>query len=131
MNLKLLSSPTPARTRLMLNLLGVMILVVGFGSATAIWRAQDQIDRQTNAGGTNDPGSAEIRGPLSPDDSRRYTHDVEVYYGKTGLLMDKWMRWLEELTRGKPLAKTIAVASLIVASWVFYVATGHRSEQRG
>ena len=123
MNLKLLSSPTPARTRLMLNLLGVIILVGGLSTATSIWLAQDRIDRQRTAEGTDIPG------PPSPDDSRRYTHDVELYYGETGLLMDKWRRWWEEWTQGKPLAKVIAVASVVLASGLFYVA-GRRLERR-
>ena len=58
--------------------------------------------------------------PLSPEDSRRYTHDVEVYYGETGLLMEKWQRSLEEWTQGKPLAKLIAAGSLILATGLFY-----------
>lgn len=101
----------------MLRVLAVTILVSGLGSAISIWLAQDRIDRQTRAEGTD------IAGPLSPEDSRRYTHDVEMYYGKTGLLMDKWGRWWEEMTHGKGLAKSIAVASLVIAGGVFYWAT--------
>ena len=74
MNLKLLCSPPPARNRLMLKVLGVVILVSGLGSATSIWLTQDRIDRQQSA------GDASITGPLSPEDSRRYAHDVELYY---------------------------------------------------
>ena len=120
MNLKLLLSPTPARTRFMLKLLGVVILVSGLGSATSIWLAQDRIDRQRNA---NEANSVE---PLAPEDSRRYTHDVELYYGETGLLVDKWKRELKTWTQGKSLANLIAVASLIMASGVFYLAAGRR-----
>ena len=103
----------------MLSVLAVTILVSGLGSAISIWLAQDRIDRQTRAEVTD------IAGPLPPKDSRGYTHDVEMYYGKTGLLMDKWGRWWEEMTHGKPLAKTIAVASLVVAVGVFYWASKH------
>jgi hypothetical protein len=113
MSSPLLLSPTPARIRLMLKLLAVIVLAVGLGSAASIWLAQDRIDRQTSAAG------ADVSGPLSPDDSRRYTHDVEVYYGETGLLMDKWERWLGAMTRGKPLATTIAVVSVGAALVLF------------
>jgi hypothetical protein len=116
MNLKLLSSPTPAGTRCKLKLLGVVILAAGLGAAASIWLAQDRIDRQRGAGG------AEVTGPLSPEDSRRYTHDVELYYGATGLLMEKWQRWWEEWTHGKPLAKVIATGSLFLAAACFYLA---------
>ena len=124
MKMKPFSSRAPVRTRLMLNLLGVVILVSGLGSATSIWLAQDRIDRQRSAGGTD------VTGPLSPEDSRRYTHDVELYYGQTGLLVDKWRRWWEEMTQGKPLAEIIAVASLVAASGLFYM-SANRSYPTG
>ena len=124
MNLKLLCSPPPARNRVMLKVLGVVILVSGLGSATSIWLTQDHIDRQQSA------GDASITGPLSPEDSRRYAHDVELYYGETGLLVDKWKRELAEWTQGKPLARLIAVASLILATGLFY-AGANRSRRMG
>jgi hypothetical protein len=114
----------------MLNLLGVLILLGGLGSATFIWCAQDQIERQALAAQKNGQGSGTSAQPLSPEDSRRYTHDMEMYYGETGLLMDKWSRWWNELTHGKPLAETIAVASLVVASALLYAAAPRRRVQR-
>ena len=121
MNLKPLFLPAAGRIHLLLNLLGVIILLSGLGGATSIWLAQDRIDRQMAAGGTD------ATGPLSPEDSRRYTHDVEMYYGETGMLMDKWERWWERMTHGKPLAETMAVVSLAAAGGLFYFAarTGH------
>ena len=59
---------------------------------------------------------------LSPEDSRRYTHDVELYYGETGMLVEKWKRWFQKMTRGKPLADSIAVASFVLAGGLFYLA---------
>ena len=115
MNLKQFSSPTPAMTRQMLKLLGVVILVSGLGAAASIWLAQDRVDRQQTVRGTD------ATEPLSPEDSRRYTHDVQVYYGESGLLMDKWQRWIEEWTQGKRLAELIAAASLLSASGVFWI----------
>jgi hypothetical protein len=116
MNSRLLFLPTPARTRLMLSLLGLIILVSGLAVAASIWVAQDRLDRQTSAGG------GDTTSPLPLEDSRRYTHDVELYYGQTGILVDKWRRWWEEWTHGKPLARVMAVASLILASGLFYAA---------
>lgn len=98
------------------RLLAATILVAGLGSAVSIWLAQDRIDRQRRVEETN---AAE---PLSPEDSRRYTHDVELYYGETGMLVEKWKRWFAEMTHGKGLAYTIALASLVVGSGLFYVA---------
>jgi hypothetical protein len=111
----LLLTTTPATTRRMLKLLAVVILVSGLGAASSIWLAQDRLERQRSSEGPN------VTEPLSPEDSRRYTRDVEVYYGESGLLMDKWRRWFEEWTRGKPLAELIGAASVILAAGLFYV----------
>ena len=67
--------------------------------------------------------------PLAPEDSRRYTHDVEQYYGKTGLLADEWTRWFEGLLHGKPLAKIIAGLALVAASGCFLSARVSRAGQ--
>jgi hypothetical protein len=104
----------------MLKVLGVIILVAGLSTAASIWLAQDRIDRLRT------DGEADVNGPLSPEDSRRYTHEVEVYYGQTGLLMEKWRRWWEEWTQGKLLAEVIKVSSVILASGVFYMAGNRR-----
>jgi hypothetical protein len=108
----------------MLKVLGVVILVSGLGTAASIWLAQDRLDRQQTAAGVN------TTEPLSPADSRRYTHDVEVYYGETGLLMDKWQRWFEEWTQGKRLAVLVAAASLVLATGAFRVGA-HRGRPSG
>ena len=110
----------------MLNRVGVLILVLGFGAAISVWLAQDRIDRRVAAGRTNDLSSNAIVQPLAPDDSRRYTHDVEMYYGKTGLLMDKWTRWFKTITHGKPLAWTIALTAIIAAAGLFLFAAIYR-----
>jgi hypothetical protein len=99
-----------------LNLLGLIILLGGLASAASIWLAQDRLDRQTTA------GVGDTTGPLPPEDSRRYTHDVELYYGQTGLLVEKWKRRWQEWTHGKPLARVIAGVSLILASGLFCAA---------
>lgn len=99
----------------------MIILVAGLSSAASIWLAQDRIDRQKRLEG------ASATEPLSPEDSRRYTHDVELYYGETGMLVEKWKRWFAEMTHGKGLADTIAAASLILGSGVLYV-TANRND---
>jgi len=104
----------------MLNGLGVIILVAGLGAAVSLWLVQDRIDSQSNA------AEADVSGPLAPEDSRRYTHDVQVYYGETGLLVEKWRRWWEEWTQGKSLAEVIGVAAVISASGLFYAAGNRR-----
>ena len=102
-----------AQLRSGLNWLGVAVLVVGLGSAVLIWRAQDRIDRENAAAEYADPAA-----PLSPLDSRRQVRDVEMYYGKLGVLVEE----AKELFHGKPLAKTIGVVSVLAAAGLFLVA---------
>jgi hypothetical protein len=92
---------------------GIIILVVGLGSAVLIWRAQDLIDRQNEAAQIANPAAQ-----LSLLDSRKQTRDLEMYSGKVGVLMLK----AEELLHGKPLANTIAVGSVITATGLFLLA---------
>ena len=111
----------------MLRLAALVILLSGLVTATAIWLSQDRIDRQARAQRNQD---SRVMEALSPEDSRRSTHDVEMYYGKSGLLLDKATRWLEELSHGKPLAWTIAVASLVIAGGCLFLARIYHSAPR-
>jgi len=104
-------------------MLGLSLLVAGIVSAVLIWRAQDLVERQARK---QRPESQFT--PLAPEDSRRYTHDLEQYYGETGLLTDKLTRWLDELTHGKPLAYTVAVLALFASGGCFLVARISRNE---
>jgi hypothetical protein len=113
MILNWLRSMSLARLRLTLNWSGIVLLLVGLGSAVLIWRAQDRIDRENEAAQTGDPAAL-----LSPLDSRRHIRDVELYSGKVGVLVEE----AEELLHGKPLAKTIAVLSVLTATGLFLVA---------
>jgi hypothetical protein len=101
------------RIRSALNWSAVLILLVGLGSAVLIWRAQDRIERDSGAAQTVDPA-----GTLSPLDSRKHVRDVELYYGKLGVLMEE----AEQLFQGKTLAKTIAFLSAIAATALFLAA---------
>ncbi len=102
-----------AQLRSRLNWLGVVVLVAGLGSAVLIWRAQDRIEREAEAAQSADPSA-----PLSPLDSRKQVRDVEMYYGKLGVLTEE----AEELLHGKPLAKTIGVVSVLTAAGLFLFA---------
>ena len=102
-----------AQARSALNWLAVLVLVAGLVSAVLIWRAQDRIDREAQAAQAADPAA-----PLSSLDSRRQMRDVEMYYGRFGVLTEE----AAELLHGKPLAKTIGVVSVFTATGLFLVA---------
>ena len=100
-----------------LNWLGVVILLAGLGSATVIWRTsgpdsanpdQERIDPST---------------PLAPSDSRKQTRQIEIYYGKTGVLAERWREEIERFKSGRPLAKLVVVVSLIAAFGCFLLAS--------
>jgi hypothetical protein len=101
-----------AQARSALTWLAVVVLVAGLGSAVLIWRAQDRLDREAEA------AQADPTAPLLPLDSRRQMRDVEMYYGKLGVLTEE----AAELLHGKPLAKTIGVVSVFTAAGLFLVA---------
>jgi len=103
-----------ARLRKVLNWSGVVILVAGLSSGVLIWRAEDRIERENQAAQIANPYA-----PLPPLDSRKHVRDVEIYYGKLGVLMEKADEWLH----GKPLAKTIGIVSVFTATGLFLVAT--------
>jgi hypothetical protein len=100
--------------------MGVVILLAGYSGAALVWRAQDRIDQENAA-----HQAANDDGPLAPLDSRAATRQVELNYGKMGLLMERWTEWAENLTHGKPLAKTIVVLSSAAAIGCF-LAAGRR-----
>ena len=117
MGQRFFASTSPARVRLILHLLGLVILLVGYSGAALIWRAQDRIDQKNAA-----DQAAIDAGMLSPLDSRKDTRQLEVYYGKSGLLMEGLTEWVESLTHGKPLAKTLIVLSSATAIGLFIAA---------
>jgi hypothetical protein len=90
----------------------VVILVVGLAGSILIWRAQDRIERENGGAQAADPDAL-----LSPLDDRKQLRDLELYGGKGSVLMEE----AKELFHGKPLAKTIAVGSVITAAGLFLV----------
>jgi hypothetical protein len=105
-----------AKRRWILHMVGVVILLAGYSSAILLWRAQDRID-QKNADLIGNEAA-----PLRTLDSKKDSRQVEVYYGKTGLLLERWTEWAESLTHGRPLAKVLIVFSSAVAIGCFLVA---------
>ena len=103
------TSLPPARKRLLLNLLGVGILLTGYCIALFIWQAQNRLDQQ-QADLASDPAA-----PLGALDSKKDTRELEVTYGKSGVLMEGASEWFSRMTHGRPLAKNIIVLSSAAA----------------
>jgi hypothetical protein len=107
-----------AHLRESLILIGVIIMLVGLGSAILIYQsAGDNSD--SVLGYEIIDGSAY---PIRPEDSRVYRRDLELYGGKAAVLTDDFSRWFVGLWHGKSLAFTVAGISIFI-SLVFFFAT--------
>jgi ABC-type multidrug transport system permease subunit len=101
-----------------LNLISVMILLVGLGSAVLIYRTAEN-DSNSVLGYEIIGGQAY---PIMPEDSKMYLHDLQLYSGKAGVLADEFRRWFVGLWYGKSLAFTVAYITLFISFVVFYAA---------
>ncbi|MEI7636674.1 MAG: hypothetical protein WCJ37_05165 [Syntrophus sp. (in: bacteria)] len=101
-----------------LNLIGIIILLVGLGSATLIY-----ITAENDSGDVL--GYEVIDGqayPIYPEDSKMYVHDLQVIGGKASVLIDEFRRWFAGLWRGKTLAFTVAFISILISIPFFFFA---------
>lgn len=101
-----------------LNLISVMILLVGLGSAVLIYRTAEN-DSNSVLGYEIIGGQAY---PIMPEDSKMYLHDLQLYSGKAGVLADEFRRWFVGLWYGKSLAFTVAYITIFISFVVFYAA---------
>ena len=58
-----------------------------------------------------------------PFTSKKYVRELERYGGKLNLLAVEFRHWLASLWRGKALAYTIAVLTLILSSLLWFIAS--------
>ena len=59
----------------------------------------------------------------NPFTSKKYVHELELYGGKINILAVELQQWLASLWRGKALAYTIAVLTLMLASLLWFIAS--------
>jgi hypothetical protein len=104
---------SPVRLRSCLNWTAIIILLVGLTASLLVLRVENRAEREMEAAEAANPGA-----PLPGLDSRKHVRDVEIYYGKLGVLMEE----ADELLRGKPLPKMLAIGSLLAASLLFVLA---------
>jgi len=107
-----------ADRRTYLNLIGSVILLIGLGSAILIYRAAEN-DSNNVLGYVGGDGSVY---PVTPEDSKKYLRDMELYGGKANVLADDFRRWFVGLWHGKSLAFTVACITILISAGVFYAA---------
>jgi hypothetical protein len=91
---------------------GIVIILGGVAAAAWIWHNDD------------DSEPAAPAGMLAPLDSRKQVRDVEIYYGRLGLLMEK----AKDRFQGRALAKFIGLACLGTGGGLFLVAARLREK---
>lgn len=101
-----------------LNLIGFIILLVGLGSAILIYSTSGN-DSNGALGYVIIDGQAY---PISPEDSKMYRHDLELFGGKAVVLADQFSRWFAGLWHGKSLAFIVAFITIFMSIVVFYFA---------
>jgi len=101
-----------------LNLISLMVLLVGLGSAILIYRTAE--DTPYGALGYEEEGGTAY--PVMPEDSKQYLRGLELYGGKANVLMDQLRRGFIGLWHGKSLAFTVAFITIFVTFGVFYTA---------
>jgi len=117
---------------LCLNLISAIILLVGLSIATLIYLGGGH-DSQGIWGYEGGNGAAY---PISPEDSKQYLRDLELYGGKANVLADQFRRWFSGLWHGKSLALIVACTTIIISFGFFYAANYRTSpvkskDQRG
>jgi hypothetical protein len=101
-----------------LNLIGAIILMVGLGSAVFIYLTADTV--------LDSVLGYEVAGgdvyPVTPDNSKMYAHDLELYGGKAAVLANDFRYWFVGLWHGRSLAFTVASITILISFGVFFVA---------
>jgi hypothetical protein len=104
--------------RLCFNLIGVIILLGGLGSALMIYRFAE--NNLTNVLCYEEGGGSVY--PVNLEDSKKYIRDLELYGGKANVLATEFRLWLVGLWQGESLAFTIAFITVLISSGFFYAA---------
>ena len=101
-----------------LKMISTIILLVGLISAVFIYQKADT-DISSILGYEMSGGTIY---PISPENSKIYKHNLELYGGKAAVIADEFRRWFEGLWHGKSLAFTVAMITVFVSFCVFFVA---------
>jgi hypothetical protein len=103
-----------------LNIISVIILLVGLGSAVLIY--QRAVNDSNSVLGYEEGGGSVY--PVRPEDSKMFLRDLELYGGKANVLAYQLRSWFVRLWHGKSLAFTVACITIVV-SYGFFYAAGH------
>jgi hypothetical protein len=103
------------------HLIPAVILLVGLGSAVVIYLTASNDSR--DIAGYEEAGGYLY--PISPEDSKAYMRNLELFGGKTNVLAREFIRWFDGLWHGKSLAFTVAFITTLISAG-FLLATDSR-----
>ena len=108
------------KRRAALNRFGTIVLILGLGIAILVdWGGQARSTRQPNPqGNTNAVGEWQDT-TLPSEDTKQFSRDVEMNYGKVGVLVAKGQIWWENLQPSERWAIVIATISIIASVGCF------------
>lgn len=101
-----------------LYLAGWLDLLVGLSAAGAIYLTAGNDD--VSAMGYEIIGGEAYL--VSPENSKKYVHDLQSIGGKSAVLADQFSRWFVRLWHGRELAGTVAILSIFTALVLFFIA---------
>jgi hypothetical protein len=101
-----------------LYLISAIILLVGLSSAILIYLTAGN-DSKIVLGYEIVGGNAYL---ITPENSKKYIHDLTLYGGKAAVLADEFNRWFVGLWHGKSLAFTVACITIFISLGFFFVA---------
>ncbi len=104
--------------RRILNIASVVILVAGFGGSA--WIYQRAVDSSRNVLGYEQEGGSAY--PVSPEDSKRFMRDLELYGGKANIFAYELRSWFAGLWHGRSLAVILACLTILASYGCFYAA---------
>jgi len=101
-----------------LYIISAIILLVGLSGSIWIYLAAEN-DSKRVLGYEIVGGNAYL---ITPDNSKEYVHDLELYGGKANVLANEFMRWFVGLWHGKTLAFTVACITIFISLGIFFFA---------
>jgi hypothetical protein len=108
--------PNPLiRRRTTLNLLGILVLLLGIGGASIVYRTENNRGQSTNQE-TPKVQNGWQDSTLSPDDTKGSSRDLELLYGKVGaLVIGFWTRCEEFFSHPATGGTVIGLISVVLA----------------
>jgi len=114
--------PSRTRRRTAFNTLGILVFLLGTGSAGLIyWSAHHRSAQSSKVQGTSAVDGSWQDGTLALQDSKKSSRDLEMYYGKAGMLAVRLRDWSEQPESRAVILAIIstlaALACFLLADW--------------